>query len=124
MCRVEVDWIAAVDVGCREYLVGEIDLGKGGVGKCNILSLTLSADIDHGPFQTPNLAHYSSYPESAIIPTANIMLNYILKPIRHSSFFKKYASKKYMKVCYFAGLSYIDIYSLIPVGRLGQHVHS
>ncbi|KIK70143.1 hypothetical protein GYMLUDRAFT_67397 [Collybiopsis luxurians FD-317 M1] len=47
---------------------------------------------------TPNLAHYSSYPESALIPTANLMLNYILKPIKHESFFRKYARKKYMKV--------------------------
>ncbi|KAI0065251.1 hypothetical protein BV25DRAFT_1927886 [Artomyces pyxidatus] len=46
---------------------------------------------------TPNLAHYSSYSESALVPTANLMLNYVLKPIRHPSFYKKYASKKYMK---------------------------
>lgn len=26
------------------------------------------------------------------------MLNYVLKPVVHTSFFKKYASKKYMKV--------------------------
>ncbi|KIP03552.1 hypothetical protein PHLGIDRAFT_77416 [Phlebiopsis gigantea 11061_1 CR5-6] len=47
---------------------------------------------------TPNLAHYSSYPESALIPTANLMLNYVLKPIKHQSFFRKYAGKKFMKV--------------------------
>lgn len=47
---------------------------------------------------TPNLAHYSSYTESSLIPTANMMLNYILKPIRHESFFKKYAGKRYLKV--------------------------
>lgn len=47
---------------------------------------------------TPNLAHYSSYPESALIPTANIMLNYILKEPKHESFYKKYASKKFLKV--------------------------
>ncbi|CAL1708915.1 unnamed protein product [Somion occarium] len=46
---------------------------------------------------TPNLAHYASYPESALIPTANLMLNFILKPIRHQSFFKKYAGKKFLK---------------------------
>ncbi|TFK41671.1 cyclin-like protein, partial [Crucibulum laeve] len=46
---------------------------------------------------TPNLAHYSSYPESALVPTANLMLNYILKPIRHDSFHKKYAGKRYYK---------------------------
>ncbi|KAH8101840.1 cyclin-like protein [Cristinia sonorae] len=50
---------------------------------------------------TPNLAHYSSYPESALIPTANLMLNYILKPIRHQSFFKKYAGKRFLKVSNF-----------------------
>ncbi|RDB30369.1 G2/mitotic-specific cyclin cdc13 [Hypsizygus marmoreus] len=46
---------------------------------------------------TPNLAHYSSYCESALVPTANLMLNYILKPIRHDSFHKKYAGKRYFK---------------------------
>ncbi|KAH9477831.1 G2/mitotic-specific cyclin cdc13 [Psilocybe cubensis] len=46
---------------------------------------------------TPNLAHFSSYRESALIPTANLMLNYILKPIRHESFHKKYAAKRYFK---------------------------
>lgn len=45
-----------------------------------------------------NHAHYSSYAESSIIPTANLMLNYILKPIRHESFYKKYAGKRFMKV--------------------------
>jgi len=49
--------------------------------------------------QTPNLAHYSSYKESALLPTANLMLNYILKPIKHESFHKKYAGKRYYKVC-------------------------
>ena len=48
--------------------------------------------------QTPNLAHYSSYAESALVPTANLMLNYILKPVRHQSFFKKYAGKRFLKV--------------------------
>jgi G2/mitotic-specific cyclin 1/2 len=46
---------------------------------------------------TPNLQHYASYTEEAIIPTANIMLNFVLRPIRHECFFNKYASKKYMK---------------------------
>ncbi|KZV68370.1 hypothetical protein PENSPDRAFT_582519 [Peniophora sp. CONT] len=50
---------------------------------------------------TPDLAHYSSYPESALIPTANLMLNFILKPVRHASFYKKYASKKFMKASIF-----------------------
>ncbi|KAJ7695488.1 cyclin-like protein [Mycena rosella] len=46
---------------------------------------------------TPNLAHYSSYPESALLPTANLMLNYVLKPPRHEAFHHKYAGKKFSK---------------------------
>ncbi|KAF8189887.1 cyclin-like protein [Mycena galopus ATCC 62051] len=50
---------------------------------------------------TPNLAHYSSYPESALLPTANLMLNYILKPTRHESFHLKYSGKKFSKASVF-----------------------
>lgn len=51
------------------------------------------------PFtKTANLAHYSSYAESSLLPTANLMLNYILKPIRHESFHRKYAGKRFLKV--------------------------
>ncbi|KAF8555822.1 A/B/D/E cyclin [Imleria badia] len=47
---------------------------------------------------TANLAHYSSYAESSLLPTANMMLNYILKPVRHESFHRKYAGKRFLKV--------------------------
>ncbi|RXW17651.1 hypothetical protein EST38_g8204 [Candolleomyces aberdarensis] len=46
---------------------------------------------------TPNLAHYAGYKESALVPTANLMLNYILKPVRHEAFRKKYAGKRFQK---------------------------
>ena len=46
--------------------------------------------------QTPNLVHHPSYDESQLVPTVNIMLNYIFK---HESFYQKYANKKYIKVC-------------------------
>ena len=49
--------------------------------------------------QTPNLVHHSSYDKSQLVPTANIMLNYVLKPTKHESFYQKYADKKYFKVC-------------------------
>lgn len=48
--------------------------------------------------QNANLEHYSTYPEHQLIPTANLMLNYILRPPKHESLNKKYASKKFMKV--------------------------
>lgn len=57
--------------------------------------------VDLVCLQNANLAHYSSYAESALIPTANLMINYILKPIRHEAFHKKYAHKKYNKVSLF-----------------------
>jgi len=56
------------------------------------------AQLIPNTLQTPNLAHYSSYGEGSLIPTANLMLNYILKPIKHAAFYKKYASKRYFKV--------------------------
>ncbi|QRV82030.1 Cyclin, N-terminal domain [Ceratobasidium sp. AG-Ba] len=45
-----------------------------------------------------NLIHYSTYREKDLLEPANIMLNYILEPIKHEAFWKKYASKRYMKV--------------------------
>jgi hypothetical protein len=33
------------------------------------------------------------------------MINYVLKPVRHPSFFKKYAAKKFMKVQHLSSLS-------------------
>ena len=41
--------------------------------------------------QIANLVHYSSYTESPLIPTANPMLNFVLKHIRHELCYKKYA---------------------------------
>ena len=48
--------------------------------------------------QTPNLACYLLYAESQLVPTVNIMLNYLLKPTEHKSFHEKYTGKKYLKV--------------------------
>ncbi|KAF7315103.1 MFS domain-containing protein [Mycena indigotica] len=47
---------------------------------------------------TPTLAHYAGYRESALIPVANVMLRYLLQPIKHESFYKKYAGKRNLKV--------------------------
>lgn len=49
-------------------------------------------------YQTPNLEHYMTYTEEELLPTANILLNYILEPIQHESLYKKYAHKRYLKV--------------------------
>ncbi|KAF8179040.1 cyclin-like protein [Mycena galopus ATCC 62051] len=46
----------------------------------------------------PTLAHYATYPERALLPTAGHMLRYVLKPVEHESFHRKWAGKKNMKV--------------------------
>ncbi|KAG8707015.1 G2/mitotic-specific cyclin [Ceratobasidium sp. 423] len=53
--------------------------------------------LDRDPWNG-NLTHYSTYREKDLIEPANIMLNYMLEPIKHEAFWKKYASKRYMKV--------------------------
>ncbi|KAF7296095.1 MFS domain-containing protein [Mycena kentingensis (nom. inval.)] len=50
---------------------------------------------------TPTLAHYAGYRESALVPVANVMLRYLVQPIKHESFYKKYAGKRNMKVSVF-----------------------
>jgi G2/mitotic-specific cyclin 1/2 len=48
--------------------------------------------------QTHNLEHYTTYSEADLLPTANIMLNYILEPVQHLSLYQKYAHKRHLKV--------------------------
>jgi len=50
---------------------------------------------------TPTLEHYTTYSEQDLLPTASIMINYLLKPVKHQHFYKKYASKKFMKASLF-----------------------
>ncbi|KAK9454979.1 cyclin-like protein [Dipodascopsis uninucleata] len=45
-----------------------------------------------------NLIHYSGgYTEEKIQPVCNLMIDYLVKPVTHEAFFKKYASKRFMK---------------------------
>ncbi|KAJ1033884.1 hypothetical protein NDA16_000092 [Ustilago loliicola] len=46
---------------------------------------------------TPTLVHYSTYSEQELLGTAEIMLDYCLRPITHQFFHKKYAHKKFMR---------------------------
>lgn len=46
---------------------------------------------------TPTLVHYSTYSEQELLGTAEIMLDYCLRPIAHQFFHKKYAHKKFMR---------------------------
>ena len=51
--------------------------------------------------QTPYLSHCTWYAEFELTCIAKIMINYILKPIKHKSFYKKYLDKKYFKMYHF-----------------------
>ncbi|CAG8950537.1 hypothetical protein HYFRA_00002744 [Hymenoscyphus fraxineus] len=43
------------------------------------------------------LTHYSGYDEEAIEPVFKLMVDYLARPVVHEAFFKKYASKKFLK---------------------------
>jgi hypothetical protein len=52
----------------------------------------------HPCLQNPNLVQYSGYTEQEILPTAQLMADYIHTPSpQHEMFEKKWSSKKYMK---------------------------
>ena len=43
------------------------------------------------------IAHYAGYTEEEIEPVFKLMLEYLIAPVVHDAFFRKYASKKFMK---------------------------
>lgn len=43
------------------------------------------------------LVHYSGYTEDEIHPVLELMIDYLVSPVVHEAFFKKYASKKFLK---------------------------
>ena len=47
--------------------------------------------------QDVTLSFYAGYTEDDIEPVAILMVDYLARPSTHEAFFKKYASKKYLK---------------------------
>lgn len=43
------------------------------------------------------MAHYAGYTEEEIDPVFRLMVDYLHRPVCHEAFFKKYASKKFLK---------------------------
>ncbi|KAG6820919.1 hypothetical protein H0H93_009693 [Arthromyces matolae] len=81
-----------VEIGCLEWrLVGTVPSLLAGAALW-LARLVLGREI-----WTPNMEHYTTYSEEELLPTANIMINYILEPIQHDSLYKKYAHKRYLK---------------------------
>ncbi|MDI1490613.1 MAG: G2/mitotic-specific cyclin [Ramalina farinacea] len=52
--------------------------------------------LEKGPWDA-TIAHYSGYTEQEIQPVFKLMVDYLHKPVVHEAFFKKYASKKFLK---------------------------
>jgi G2/mitotic-specific cyclin 1/2 len=52
--------------------------------------------LERGPWD-PTLAHYAGYTEEEIEPVYKLMVDYLARPVAHEAFFKKYASKKFLK---------------------------
>ncbi|RDB30354.1 G2/mitotic-specific cyclin cdc13 [Hypsizygus marmoreus] len=81
-----------IEIGCLEWrLIGTVPSLLAAAAMW-LARLVLGREV-----WTANLEHYMTYSEVELIPTANIMLNYILEPIQHESLYKKYAHKRYLK---------------------------
>ncbi|KKK20608.1 hypothetical protein P175DRAFT_0511784 [Aspergillus ochraceoroseus IBT 24754] len=52
--------------------------------------------LDRGAWDA-TLAHYAGYSEDEIDPVFRLMIDYLHRPVCHEAFFKKYASKKFLK---------------------------
>lgn len=68
--------------------------------------------LERGPWDS-TLAHYSGYSEDEIQPVLNLMIDYLSGPVLHEAFFKKYASKKFLKGKLYTS-SYTMVFSLTP----------
>lgn len=47
--------------------------------------------------QDLTLSFYAGYTEQDIEPVLHLMVDYLARPVAHEAFFKKYASKKFLK---------------------------
>lgn len=47
--------------------------------------------------QDETLAYYAGYDKQEVQPVVDLMIDYLARPVVHEAFFKKYASKKFLK---------------------------
>ncbi|KAI4598348.1 G2/mitotic-specific cyclin [Pestalotiopsis sp. 9143b] len=52
--------------------------------------------LDRGPWDE-TLSYYAGYTEDEIEPVVTLMIDYLARPVIHEAFYKKYASKKFLK---------------------------
>ena len=59
--------------------------------------MSLYAAQDANLIQDPTLSYYAGYTEEEIEPVFELMVDYLARPVIHEAFYKKYASKKFLK---------------------------
>lgn len=70
------------------------------------------------------LAHYSGYTEEEIQPVFLLMIDYLHRPVAHEAFFKKYASKKFLKASIVTRQWAKRYHSMYIDGALDDQAHS
>ncbi|KAK0204005.1 g2/mitotic-specific cyclin cdc13 [Desarmillaria ectypa] len=83
-----------LEVGCIEWRLVAIPASLVAAASLWLARLALGREE-----WTPNLAHYSTFKENELLPTANILLNHLLRPEARQSatLVKKYSSKRFAK---------------------------
>lgn len=69
--------------------------------------------LDRGDWDA-TLAHYAGYTEQDIQPVFKLMVDYLAAPVAHDAFFRKYASKKFLKGMDFPQPREMPIISALP----------
>ncbi|WEW60692.1 G2/mitotic-specific cyclin [Emydomyces testavorans] len=52
--------------------------------------------FERGPWDS-TLAYYAGYTKEEILPVFHLMVDYLYRPVTHEAFYKKYASKRFLK---------------------------
>ncbi|KAG6811023.1 hypothetical protein H0H92_009326 [Tricholoma furcatifolium] len=81
-----------LEIGCVEWRLISVLPSLMAAASMWLARLALGREV-----WTPDFAHYSSYRECDLIPAANLMINYLLKPVRHRVLHRKYAGRLYLK---------------------------
>ncbi len=76
--------------------------------------------LNRGPWDA-TIAHYAGYDEDQIEPVFVLMVDYLARPVTHEAFFKKYASKKFLKGMFRSPISpYVQYANLLPASILSR----
>jgi G2/mitotic-specific cyclin 1/2 len=81
-----------LEIGCLDYRFLAFPPSQVAAASMYLARLVLES----GPWDA-TLTHYSGYTEEEIQPVLELMIDYLSGPVVHEAFFKKYASKKFLK---------------------------